>query len=304
MDERVNSEIRAAGGVLWRDRPGGDGVEVALVHRPQYDDWSIPKGKLLPGETEVHGAIREVFEETGWTIQRLGRGLGEIRYLKISGDSQVPKVVRYWAMEAKEGSFTPGDEVDEVVWSTVPDAMEKSTSATDRVILRRFEKHPVRTATVLIARHASAGSRSKWKGDDSVRPLDRLGHHQAEALMNLLTHFGVTSIYSSEYLRCIQTVEPLAELLCLPVVEEPLLGEDGYPGNEAKAGQFVRTLAEPAGAAVACTQGNVVPDLVERLADEDGFSYQAPLEAKKGSIWALSFADGALRQAEYFPPLR
>ncbi len=300
----MSPEIRAAGGVLWRDRPGGDGVEVALVHRPQYDDWSIPKGKLVTGETEVQGAIREVFEETGWTIRRLGRGLGEIRYLKISGDSQVPKVVRYWAMEAKEGSFTPGDEVDEVVWKSVPDAMEISTSATDRVILRRFEKHPVREATVVIARHASAGSRAKWKGDDSLRPLDRIGHEQAEALMDLLRHFGVTSIYSSEYLRCIQTVEPLAELLALPVVEERLLGEDGYPGNEAKACQFVRALAEPSEATVACTQGNVVPDLIERLAGEDGFSYQAPLEAKKGSLWALSFAGGALCQAEYFSSLR
>src|SRR5690349_18691345 len=92
--------IRAAGGVLWREGTDGGpepGVEVAVIHRPRYDDWSLPKGKLAGAESEVDGAIREVLEETGFHV-RLGRALGESRYLKEQGGILRPKVVRWWAM--------------------------------------------------------------------------------------------------------------------------------------------------------------------------------------------------------------
>ena len=106
--ERV---IEAAGGVLWRHTAGdtGDagtaGVEIALVHRPKYDDWSLPKGKLVAAEHPVIGALREILEETGFG-GRPGRRLGETRYLKDG----VPKRVRYWSVEATGGQFMPGDE--------------------------------------------------------------------------------------------------------------------------------------------------------------------------------------------------
>src|SRR5438270_14081985 len=103
--------IEAAGGVLWRAAIGGPGVEVALVHRPKYDDWSLPKGKLTAGEHPLLGGLREVWEETGHHAVP-GRPLGEIRYLK-DGD---PKRVRYWAMQAESGGFAPGGEVDQLVW--------------------------------------------------------------------------------------------------------------------------------------------------------------------------------------------
>src|SRR5579885_3571336 len=92
--------IEAAGGVLWRPALGGAGVEVALVHRPKYDDWSLPKGKLGGGEHVILAALREVWEETGF-MGVVGRSLGEIRYLKEG----VPKRVRYWAMRAESGRF-------------------------------------------------------------------------------------------------------------------------------------------------------------------------------------------------------
>jgi 8-oxo-(d)GTP phosphatase len=135
-------EIRAAGGVVWRPGPRED-VEVAIIHRPRYDDWSIPKGKLAPGEPEVEGAIREVMEETGYRV-RLGRPLGEVRYLKSSGDIERPKVVRYWAMEAAGGSFARTREVDELRWLPVAEAKKIVTHDHDRGILTRFESGPYR----------------------------------------------------------------------------------------------------------------------------------------------------------------
>jgi 8-oxo-dGTP diphosphatase len=107
--------IEAAGGVLWR--PGHDDVEVALVHRPKYDDWSIPKGKLKAGEPALDAALREVQEETGHTAEP-GRPLGEIRYLKDGA----PKRVRYWAMRVTGGRFTASDEVDALLWLTPREA--------------------------------------------------------------------------------------------------------------------------------------------------------------------------------------
>src|SRR3954454_901353 len=100
--------IEAAGGVLWRHGEDG-GVEVALVHRPKYDDWSVPKGKLKRREHLLLGAVREVEEETG-ARGTVGRPLGEIRYLKEG----LPKRVRYWSMFAVDSIFVSGDEADEV----------------------------------------------------------------------------------------------------------------------------------------------------------------------------------------------
>src|SRR5580698_4828001 len=101
--------IEAAGGLLWRPVHGGAGLEVALVHRPKYDDWSIPKGKLNAGEHPIIAALREVWEETGH-VGVLGRPLGEIRYLKDGS----PKRVRYWAMRLGDGHFSPSSEVDQL----------------------------------------------------------------------------------------------------------------------------------------------------------------------------------------------
>lgn len=105
-----DAEVRANGGVVGRD--GRDGPEVLLVHRPRYDDWSLPKGKLEPGESDEECALREVEEETGRRCT-LGTELPSIGYLDDKGRT---KRVRYWAMTAIEGTFTPNDEVDEVRW--------------------------------------------------------------------------------------------------------------------------------------------------------------------------------------------
>lgn len=142
----TEAPIRAAGAVLWRRRPDG-AVEVAVIHRPRYDDWSLPKGKLDPGETAAAAALREVHEETGQAA-RPGASLGEVRYLrhrrarKPGRDAPQPprsreKVVEYWAMEALGGEHVPGDEVDAVRWLPPGPATELLTYDHDRALLAR-----------------------------------------------------------------------------------------------------------------------------------------------------------------------
>ena len=112
-------EVTAAGGVLWR-RDGSGEVEVLVVHRPRYDDWSFAKGKCDPGETFLETAEREVREETGLRVH-VGPELDEVRYLDHKGRS---KQVRYWAMTVADGAFEPNDEVDEVRWVPTAEAVE------------------------------------------------------------------------------------------------------------------------------------------------------------------------------------
>jgi 8-oxo-dGTP diphosphatase len=135
----TTDEIRAAGGVLWRTAPNGSGVEVALIHRPRYDDWSLPKGKLDDGEAEVDAAVREVFEETGYRVD-VGRPLGVTRYDKSVGSGVRPKVVRWWAMRAISGGFSASEEVDELRWTPLAEADALLTRDTDRTLLDRFAR--------------------------------------------------------------------------------------------------------------------------------------------------------------------
>jgi 8-oxo-(d)GTP phosphatase len=295
--------IEAAGGVVWRTKGNEhpDDVEVAIVHRPQYDDWSIPKGKCARGEPLVECAIREVFEETGYRV-RMGRFLGEAHYMKVSAGEERPKVVYYWALRADGGLFTPTQEVDGLRWLAIDDARAMLTRATDREILGRFAEGPIFTSTVLLVRHASAGSRSDWEEDDRLRPLDSKGWEQAEQLVRLLSRFGVGRIISADFVRCVQTVGPLSEAIGVPIEEEPLTSELGYPGNEATALDFFRSVGTPEGAVVISSQGGVVPDLLERLAKEDDYNLPQDIEAKKGSTWSLSLEGPRLVAAEYFPP--
>jgi 8-oxo-dGTP diphosphatase len=124
MDER--GEVRAGGGVVVRDGP--EGTEVAVVHRPRYDDWSLPKGKLEDGETFEQGARREVEEETGFRCE-LGDELSPVRYHDRKGR---PKVVRYWLMSVSGGGFEPNDEVDELLWLAPAEARSKLDYEHDR----------------------------------------------------------------------------------------------------------------------------------------------------------------------------
>lgn len=131
-----NSVIRAAGCVLWRRSPRDGRPEIALVHRPRYDDWSHPKGKLKPGEEPLDGALREVLEETG-VVCVPGAALPTVRYLAKGR----PKEVHYWAAEAADGgaeAFVPNDEVDRLAWLPPDAARERLTHDHDRVLVDAF----------------------------------------------------------------------------------------------------------------------------------------------------------------------
>lgn len=126
--------VRAAGGVVWR--AAGGGRQVLVVHRPRYDDWSLPKGKADPGESDEDCALREVAEETGLRCE-LGPYLTEVFY---TDRRRRPKVSRYWAMRPLGGRFVPGDEVDEVRWLEVAPARELLSYPRDRRVLDVFEE--------------------------------------------------------------------------------------------------------------------------------------------------------------------
>lgn len=123
--------VRAAGAVVVREPDGGP-PEVALVHRPAYDDWTLPKGKLLPGESDEKAALREVEEETGMAC-RIDREVGSVTYLDRR---QRQKVVRYWLMHPVGGTFSPTEEVDELRWMRLPEAIGLLSYERDRELLR------------------------------------------------------------------------------------------------------------------------------------------------------------------------
>lgn len=304
MDGELTPPIRAAGGVLWRPAAGADeepALEIAIVHRPRYDDWSLPKGKVAPGESDLDAALREVLEETGFRVM-LGRPLGETRYLKEVGGRLRDKVVRWWAMEARSGSFAPNAEVDLLEWVSLAEAARRLTRGTDRQLLASFAHGPVPSVTIFLVRHATAGSRATWSRDDRLRPLDEHGRRQSGWLAARLAASSVGRVVSADVNRCVQTVEPLAARLALPIEAEPLLSEIGYPGREGEAMDFITSLARLPHNAVACSQGGVIPNLIDRLVRRDGVAARGDYGAKKGGTWALRFEDGALSQLDYMAP--
>jgi 8-oxo-dGTP diphosphatase len=129
-NDTAGRTVQAAGCVLWRRAPAGDGIELALVHRPKWDDWSHPKGKLKRREDARHAALREVREETGMTCD-LGPELPSVRYRM----NDRPKQVRYWAAEATGGRFVPNREVDRMLWLAPGAAREQLTQKRDRELV-------------------------------------------------------------------------------------------------------------------------------------------------------------------------
>ncbi|GAA3048593.1 NUDIX hydrolase [Pseudonocardia yunnanensis] len=291
-----DADVLAAGAVLWR--PGTRGPELGLVHRPRYDDWSFPKGKLDAGETLPFAAVREVAEETGQRV-RLGPALGDVHYPVPEGQ----KLVRYWGAEALGGEFVPGDETDELRWVGVQRAADMLSYRHDLEVLQRFAEVGIPSSVVLLVRHAKAGSRGDWDGDDDLRPLSEAGREQVRRLTGLLPLFGPERIASAPLVRCRDSVAPLAETLGLAVLDEPLLGEHAFYRDIAAGLARFRELAKEPGVTVVCSQGGVIPDLVAALATGADVSVDPEdVPAKKGSTWALTFCrDAELCTADYYP---
>src|SRR4051794_23549160 len=197
-------EVVSAGAVVL-----GPGNDVLLVHRPKYDDWSFPKGKLDRGEHSTSAAGREVEEGTGVRI-RLGVPLHDQHYPIRAGT----KLVHYWVGRAvgdgDVSAYQPNAEIDEVAWFPVDKARRRLSYPFDVDTLAEALQQARKTRTLLVLRHSQARSRKAWRPDDRERPLLATGKHQADRLVPLLAAYDVRRLVSSSSTRCVQTLEPYA----------------------------------------------------------------------------------------------
>nr|WP_245803054.1 NUDIX hydrolase [Corynebacterium phocae] len=284
----------AAGAVLWRgDR---NNPEIAVIHRPHYDDWSLAKGKVDPGESLPATAVREIAEETGYSV-RLGKLVGKVTY-PVQGRT---KVVYYWVAEVIGGEFKKNKEVDEIRWLSPAKARKLLSYKVDADVLSKAEKRLQMTPAtrILYVRHARAHQRRNWEGDDNLRPLDKKGRRQAEMLVPLLEAYQPSAIYSAEPVRCQQTAAPLAAELKLPVIVDELLGDAGIAKSPKKARAAFDKLASREGTTVIVSQGAAIPAIISQL--NPGFikTVDGDIKAKKSSVWVLAFNDGELTGADY-----
>jgi 8-oxo-dGTP pyrophosphatase MutT (NUDIX family)/phosphohistidine phosphatase SixA len=251
-------DVRAAGAVVTRK-----GGEVLLVHRPKYDDWSFPKGKLDPGEHTVTAAVREVAEETGLDV-RLGPALGPQRYRMSNGRW---KSVDYWTARVvgsdDVSGYRPNAEIDDVEWVPWKDAVHRLTYPYDRETLAEARPLRRRTRALVVLRHGKARSRGAWKKDDRLRPLVQLGEAQAQRIVPLLAAFDVTVAHSSSSTRCVQTVAPYAEVTGWPVKLYDELSEEGATAEGVV--DLVDALLDGGESAVLCTHRPVLPTVLDAL---------------------------------------
>jgi 8-oxo-dGTP diphosphatase len=287
----VAEAVRAAGAVLWRAVP--DGVEICLVHRPAYRDWSLPKGKLAGDEHPLVAAVREVREETGFEAVPQIR-LPEVAYTLADGRA---KTVDYWLMRAEDRPAVPiadAAEVDEIAWLDPSTAAGRLSYPADRHVVARAAELPPITAFTVLVRHGHAGERKSWQGQDALRPIDPQGQREADDLAVAIAPFRPTRLYAATPLRCKQTLEPLSERVGWPVVTDSAFAEPPDPEDApAKAKVAVVRLGEVRsdGVAVICSQGKVIPPLLALLRDEDD---PAPYKTPKGGAWVLSWSDDLL----------
>ena len=284
----VSQPVRAAGGIVLRGE--GPDRSVALVHRPRYDDWSFPKGKLDDGEDEAAAALREVEEETGLRC-RLGPSVGAVTYRDRRGRA---KVVRYFRMDADGGRFTPNHEVDDLRWVPIEDAVRLLSYAHDRSLLRQVLAG-LPASALYVVRHAKAGIRAAWSGPDEERPLTRRGRKQARRLVERFQGLEIRRILSSPFLRCVQTVEPLGEARGLAVEAIPELREG------ASVEELLGALAWlDEGPTVVCGHGTEIRSMIDRL-EAGGATIEGARGIAKGSVWVLDREGERIVAAHYLP---
>jgi len=257
-------------------------LEVALVHRPRYDDWSWPKGKLDPGEDWITAAARETEEETGLQV-RLGRPLPEARYLMLtkSGES-AQKVVRYWTSTVTGGSGELENEIDAVDWLDVVEANLRLDYAHDREQLRALVRahgdDALETWPLVIVRHAKAVARSAWEGDDRERPLEARGRERAEALVPVLAAYGVTRVLTSPSVRCLDTIFPYAVASGTEPRLRKGLSEEGHEASPGKSVQHLEAALERGEPAAICSHGPVMTDLLATLSERLDLTGESSVE--------------------------
>jgi 8-oxo-dGTP diphosphatase len=269
----MNDEpILAAGAVLWR--PRAQGPEVLLVHRPRYDDWSLPKGKREPGEHLLSTAVRETLEET-CIRPVLGPPVRTVSYLA----GGLPKEVSYWAAVTEEEAKA-SHEVDKIAWLPLDQAGGRLSYPHERDVLAALV--PRSTVPLIIVRHASAGPK---RGDDVRRPLDAKGKKDAAALAALLTCFAPRArVLTSSALRCVQTVQNYAAVAGVSI-EERSEFERTYVGPTSA--RLISDLVEAAQPAIVCLHRENVPAVLGVACAALGADPPADPGLPKGAFWVL-----------------
>ena len=293
--QRFRASIMAAGGVLHRSNDDGE-REFLLVHRPRYDDWSLPKGKLNRREGFLEAALREVREETG--IQ--GNRPIEVGSVGYETDAGNRKVVRWWHMEMVGGKFRPNREVDQVAWLNLRKAGKRMQYTNDRMVLERADQltdEPT-SSKIYLVRHAHAGVKARWNDKDRKRPLDQRGRKQAIDLAVRFKAHPVTRILTSDAQRCVQTAKPLVNAIRMPAVLDRRLRVGG------STDKVLKMIAQLQGeSAVVVTHGEVIGPAIQKLAKQ-GVELDGPMEWKKGSVWVLEARKGRIRSGHYVSPKR
>ncbi|KRE36116.1 phosphohistidine phosphatase [Janibacter sp. Soil728] len=260
------ASVLAAGTLPWRRRRGR--LQVAVIHRPRYDDWSWAKGKLEPGETFPTTAVRETLEETGLRV-RLGHPLPTTTYTVGSASGAAVKEVRYWAAEVTGGDGGLVHEVDAVDWVEADAAADRLSYLHDRTQLEALRaadaSGTLTTWSLAILRHAKAHPRSSWVDDDWLRPLSDQGRVQAAELVPLLDGYGIQRLVSSPSTRASDTLAPYATASGGTLRLRPGLSEEGYAEDPSRAGHHLDRLLVRGVPACLCSHGPVLPDLVARL---------------------------------------
>jgi 8-oxo-dGTP diphosphatase len=256
--------IRAAGGVLWRRTVGG--IEIGLVHRARYADWTHPKGKADPGEHPLVTSVREIREETR-VRARLGPPLPSVRY-EVDGR---PKRVRYWSARLVDADpFVATEEIDDFRWVRADQAHERLSYPREVEVLDAFLSLDADTSPLVVLRHAKAVRRSDWHrvrdaGPDHSRPLRTEGQAQARALVPLLAAYAPTRLVSSPALRCVDTVDPYAAYLGVRVEADDRLMEESWKTDAKSSALAAEELLHDPTPALLCTHRPVLPTVLAHV---------------------------------------
>ncbi len=249
----------AAGGVVLR----GDSTspEVLLVHRPQYEDWSLPKGKRLPDELSPVAAIREIEEESGITAA-LDLRLPSLRY-PVGGKQ---KVVHYWRARVRDKTtFKPNSEVDEIAWFPAKSVFSAMSYDDEKTVVEAALSQP-ETVPLLLVRHAKAMLRKNWTGDDNKRHLTGRGKRQAKALNDLLAAYQVERLISSSARRCMETLRPYSKKCGIDIEPVDLLRElDGTADPKSVTRYLTKVQRKLSVATAVCGHRPVLPSMYAGL---------------------------------------
>lgn len=279
--------VRAAGCVVWRY--GSHEPEVIVVHRPRWNDWTFPKGKLDRGEKPIAAAAREVEEETGLRVW-LGPRLRDDHYTISSGQ---PKVVSYWCAQAPRKAditrYEPNEEIDQVEWCSLTEARKRLTYPRDVELLGELTLSAFDSSVLLVVRHAEARRRKTWHGDDGERPLAADGRRTAEQLAPVFAAYGVARVVTSDALRCVETMLPFVNAYDVKSRLEPGISQERAT-RKGLTRAAIRALGSDKRMAI-CTHRPLLPGLCAALGIGE-------TELDPGGMMVIHRAEGRVRSVE------